>query len=146
VFEAAAASGHERELQAALEQLFEGRNHAASGNGTVDPSDLLVRFPGVREQPLRPTPIGARAHDSAAENGSDGGGPPASASVGCWCPFGVEAVGDLSEAEAGLACVADPLDNVGRDRLGAAGSLRFAPWLRGVSPLADDAVEFVGGD
>jgi hypothetical protein len=82
----------------------------------------------------------------AAENGSNGGSPPARASVGCGCPIGVEVVSDLSEAETGVTRVTDPLDDIGRDRLRPAGSLWLEPRLRRASPLEQDPLELVSRD
>src|SRR5262249_4123474 len=83
---------------------------------------------------------------SAAENGANGGRPPARASVSCRRPIGVETIGDLSQAETGVTPVTDPSDDVGRTRRRPASWWWVAPRPRRLSPFDKDALELVGRD
>ncbi len=83
---------------------------------------------------------------SAAEDGADGGCPPARASVSGRRPIGVEAIRDLSEADPGVAGVADPLDDVRRHRRRSADSLWLTPRPRRAAPLREHSLELIGRD
>ena len=114
---------------------WESRHGFATDLGAVQ----RIRTVKERRRP-QPSAVGAK------EDGSDGRGPPPYASMGGWCPGGVEVSCDLTQAFAGRAVSTDAVDDVRRHRRWTTGWVRFGSRLGRPSPFGDQSLELVDRD